>query len=491
MIELITQKRIRFWMAVGLVLNICCSIFSVGYHHPDEHFQVLEFCNYKMGGTPATQLPMEFAMQCRAAMLPFIAYCFGKLFYALHIYNHFILVMVLRLAMGLANWLISYKMYFILQKEISTQSAKLVFAISLFALWFVPYTSVRFSSENVSAVLLSAALYLLLTIRQNSKRAFLKTLLSGIMLGFSFYCRPQIGFAIAGIAIWVLMVEKWDYKYILYIAIGGLCSISISMCIDKWFYGTWVFTPYNYYNLNIVQNRAAYYGVYPWWYYFTSFIKMGIPPISIVLLLLFIMGILKKPYHLLSLIAITFIAGHTVIGHKELRFLYPIIIPFLFIAACGFENIGMYIQNQKTIRIGLYTLFIINIPLLLYRTVSPAQEAVKYLEHIYNYANHHNTALIYINKSPYQFMGTEACFYKPNRLASFVVDDSDQFINCLKNNPDKDILFLSEKHINGKMLWGKKIIFEYSLFPEWLLRNTNYNDWQSRSRIWTIYKVMR
>jgi phosphatidylinositol glycan class B len=53
--EIIKSEYSKFFFA-GLIFILICAWLSLGYNHPDEHFQVLEFGNYKLGFSPAAQL---------------------------------------------------------------------------------------------------------------------------------------------------------------------------------------------------------------------------------------------------------------------------------------------------------------------------------------------------------------------------------------------------------------------------------------------------
>ncbi|MBK5097796.1 MAG: hypothetical protein JJE01_08435 [Gemmatimonadetes bacterium] len=53
----------RNWLLVALVLNLAAAYFSWGFHQFDEHFQILEFANYKLGNSPASDLPWEFSIR--------------------------------------------------------------------------------------------------------------------------------------------------------------------------------------------------------------------------------------------------------------------------------------------------------------------------------------------------------------------------------------------------------------------------------------------
>lgn len=62
---------------------------SYGFHHPDEHFQILEWANYFVGFGSADHLPWEFAAQIRPWFQPLIHAIFIKGFASLGIYNPF------------------------------------------------------------------------------------------------------------------------------------------------------------------------------------------------------------------------------------------------------------------------------------------------------------------------------------------------------------------------------------------------------------------
>ena len=57
---------------LGAAALLCAVVFSEGVHHADEHYQILEFAGWKLGITPADQLPWEFAERMRPALQPAI-----------------------------------------------------------------------------------------------------------------------------------------------------------------------------------------------------------------------------------------------------------------------------------------------------------------------------------------------------------------------------------------------------------------------------------
>ncbi len=63
--------------------------------------------------------------------------------------------------------------------------------------------------------------------------------------------------------------------------------------------------------------------------------KYAIPPIGLCILVAFGLLLWKKPKHVLVWCIAPFILAHTFIGHKEVRFLYPLVdlVPWMLVAA--------------------------------------------------------------------------------------------------------------------------------------------------------------
>jgi phosphatidylinositol glycan class B len=247
-----------------------------------------------------------------------------------------------------------------------------------------------------------------------------------------------------------------------------------------------VFTPLKYYYVNIVEHKAANFGEYPWWYYFSLFMLSAVPPVSILLLLLFFIGIRKKPLHLFSLVSITFLIGHFLISHKELRFLFPVEFAFIFLSCIGIDTLLKKYPVQPIYKWSFGICVAINLLLLTFRMFAPAQELVKYYQYIYNYTKKENLTLISFTRSPYNADGLEENFYKPEHLDLRIMDTSQ--LSAFLTASGKPVLFLSPTITPGPELTGYKTERIYSLFPEWMLQY-NFNHWQDRSRIWVIYKV--
>ena len=167
------SNKVYFYLS-GIAL-IICSYFSEGFLHVDEHFQILEFINYKLGLTPLVDLAWEFPAKIRPWIQPFFYYHLVKFFSFLGINSPFTWAWLLRLttvALTITNFYF-VKKYF----------SKKVFLLTIF---FYPliYLGARLSSEAVGGAIFYLA-YIFLTY-EDSKDS--KTqILTGALLALSFY----------------------------------------------------------------------------------------------------------------------------------------------------------------------------------------------------------------------------------------------------------------------------------------------------------------
>jgi len=471
------------------MVQIIAAWFSIGYHHPDEYYQILEFCNYKLGYSSPADMQWEYLAKCRPALLPFIAYFLSKGLMYCHMFNPMAVAFLLRLFIGLFTWLVSCQLIRLLLPEFTTEQGKNFFVLLSMLLWYVPYIGVRFSPENFAGLLFFQSILLLFasanhTIKKNA--AIL--LLAGFLLGICFFIRVQMTFAILGLGIWMLFIKRYKSSTFLLMLPGAVLGIALCLIIDCWFYGSFVVTPYNYYVVNITNNIAAQWGIFPWWYYLQLFLQNAIIPISIVLLVLFIVGIGKKPTHLFTLVCICFVLGHSFIGHKELRFLYPVNMAFIFLVAAGADSLiaGYHIRLAfiNTFR----GLAIMNILLLIFKILTPAQEAFDCYKYLYNFSKKQNVILWSLKESPYCLNGSGVNFFKPKDLDIYVEQDLPTIFSQLKANKEHAV-FLSKTLLPPATVqqYGLKKI--YCMFPDVLLK-FNINNWEERSNIWAIYQVM-
>jgi len=121
---------------------------------------------------------------------------------------------------------------------------------------------------------------------------------------------------------------------------GVLCGSTILLLtgvIDRWFYKSWVFPPHNFLHFNVVQSLAVFYGNNDWHYYLSQgyplLLTTALPFTAIGLYRVLQPSTLPSELGLTSRHVLTSLATVclfvpavlSVISHKEVRFMYPLL----------------------------------------------------------------------------------------------------------------------------------------------------------------------
>jgi len=342
--------------------------FSQGFHHPDEYFQIFEFASWKAGITPAEDLPWEFEHKMRPSLQPSLVYLVIKAGKTLGWFHPFYVMAFFRALAGLlfftTAWLLwkNYARDFVPSK----QNAALLFLALL--LWPVPYLAVRFSSENIAGCFFFLAIILL---KDPPRRKPLELLMAGLLLGFSFHARYQMAFALLGLSLWLLTFHGRKFSVVLFVIVGGILALVGGFLLDVWFYSDWVLAPYQYYYQNIAMKKAASFGVEPWYYYIKKLIWGQLLVLGPVVLLGYLLMLLTRWKHVFVWISLPFLVGHSLVSHKEFRFLFPLFFLVPYATMSGFEllsrvswlsKVGLFLKKPALIINGLLILVSIFLP---------------------------------------------------------------------------------------------------------------------------------
>ncbi|KUI61903.1 GPI mannosyltransferase 3 [Cytospora mali] len=122
----------------------------------------------------------------------------------------------------------------------------------------------------------------------------------------------------------------------------GSAALALSAVSDRLYFGMWTFPPYHWLHFNLSQDLAVFYGEMAWHYYLSQGITqltMTFLPFALVGLYMFTISTVPSASALqsnalrtLSFTVITTIAILSLISHKEVRFIYPL-LPILHILA--------------------------------------------------------------------------------------------------------------------------------------------------------------
>jgi phosphatidylinositol glycan class B len=394
----------RFWWILGsaiVLINIITAINSVGFYHPDEHFQILEFLAVKLPPNPFGQQPYlawEHQAQIRSWFQIFLYYCAVMPIHWLGWSEHWQLALMMRLTTAIMAMISTAVLArgVIKNRADAPRSYVIQLWVMLGFTFFVPYFNCRTSSESLGGIFAAAALGLYLwkiaphdraPIDQatapidtqndaNPISSLIASLLVGLLWGFSFNARNQIAFAILGFGLWHLRHCPKPWCKALYMSLGFFAACGIGVLTDYWGYGVWQFTPWKYFQSNILHGRAAEFGEYPWYDWFVIYYHRMRQPLAGTLFTLALGGILYRRRSLLAWSAGAFFIGHLAVAHKEDRFLFPlylIILPLI----CDLLY-DVVIPRLRTIgsslpgKIGSFIL-VLNTAVLFYLATTPAE----------------------------------------------------------------------------------------------------------------------
>jgi hypothetical protein len=161
--------------------------------------------------------------------------------------------------------------------------------------------------------------------------------LAGMALGFSFGLRFQMGFLIAAIVTLMWAQQRFRIDRPLLRMAGGLAIalMGLGLC-DRIIFGDWFHSPITYYTANMIEGVANVWGVEPWYQYF---LWLGEPSWLIFALAaaIALVGAIRE--WRLGLLVVGFTVPHMLVGHKEARFLLPILPIALCLGAVGVSQV--------------------------------------------------------------------------------------------------------------------------------------------------------
>ncbi len=167
-------------------------------------------------------------------------------------------------------------------------------------------------------------------------------------------------------------------------------------------------------------------------------------------------------------IIIPFFIFHCLIGHKELRFLYPILpLALVFITTL--------ITKEKILRSLLY----MNLIGILIVAIKPAYTPLVFYKYLWNFEKGDVINLYVLKDRKGRYPILEMDFYK-RKLTNFKKVDSLNELNSIK---DTTKYLFTTKYSDLEKLEDCKTHF--ISYPKYLL-NFNFFKWRDRSSIWAL-----
>ncbi|MBL7738263.1 MAG: hypothetical protein JNK14_03530 [Chitinophagaceae bacterium] len=490
------DRKLRYILLAGLIVQIIVAFTATGSYHPDQHFQVIEFSSYQTGEPNGAAAVWEFHNPIRPTVQIYLFSAWHKVMGFLGITDPYSELTILRIVLGLFMFVLFNAIALYYFRNGKRNTLYLVLLILNFS-WFLPYTKVLFSSEIMSALFFFGAL-LWYDRKKNNNPGFAFLLLIGFLFSLSFYLRFQAGFFLAGFGIWLVWFGK-KASHIWPLATGFIIGALLNTWLDYAFYHRLVITPYEYYYSNIVNKRAASFGTSSFLRYIGLFIAvMSVPPLSIFLLYYAIKGFFKNYKHILFLTTMVFIIGHCLVGHKEERFMFPVLFVLPVWIGWGLPAFESYYSScKKGIRYFINGVLILsialNFTLLALLIFNPYAQSIHFTEQLHQRFENGDSpvTIYYLKRSPFETPGKSPYTFYERRFKKTTmirVNDLDS-VKLLQDNTHYIVTTYDE--INGRRivdsLGYKPILYSSKLL--WKINGfLHAKKMHPINDIWVLYK---
>jgi phosphatidylinositol glycan class B len=456
---------------LSLFMTVVASYFSTGFLHPDEQYYAIDFAAFKAGILGSIDT-WEYQTKLRPWLLPAIFTPFLSLF-KFFSFSPFTMAWMLRLLSGIVSWWALVRLNKKLKDFFPGSISYNIFIFFTHFSFFCFFMRVRANSENWSTAFILFAISLLIR-----KRPYISDyLIGGLFFGLAFSIRHQSGLIVLGFGLWLLFVKQVGMRNWLATFVPAvLLGVGIGVLADTWGYGELTFTPYNYIYQNLILDKISQFGSSPFYSYLLWTFKDLTPLWFLVMFIGFWRTVIFDNTDQNSWVTwsvVPFVLVHLFIGHKELRFLYPV-APFLLYGGAHF-----FYERKMTLeplrRFFYKAIVFINLPILLFVLFKPAYTPVGLYQYLYENFPSETTVKVFQNEYG-THANLEMPFYKRKGLSLIV-----------ETGMVKEGLYLTTRHKELENFTGSKCERLYSTYPIWMFK-FNFTDWLSRSSIWILSK---
>lgn len=343
------MRTLGLWLAVVAVaagggLRAVAAVLNRGIYWPDEIYQTLEPAHWLVFGYGLH--PWEYIQGARGWALPA---AIAGIFKASQLAGmgqagtYLAIVRMVFALVGVLTVIATYR----LARRLGASTLATAVGTSVCSLWApMVYFAPRAMAETASA--LPVVVGLSLAIPEDASRR--SRILGSALLGAAVLLRLHSAlFCVGLMAVWV---ARRNLKATLDVSVVLVASALILGLVDWVTWGGWFQSAIVYLRFSLSGGSEAW-GRQPIEYYFSTL--LGLPGLVGVLLLpLALLGGIRSR----ALLAVTaiFLLGHSVVPHKELRFIVPAIPLLCALAALGMEQLRRTMNRPVFMAAGILML---------------------------------------------------------------------------------------------------------------------------------------
>ncbi len=507
------RRLVVRWSAVSLLLIGLAAYNSYGFYQFDEHYQVVEFAGLKLGKTPESELAWEYRAAIRPWLQPGLYYIAAKALIAIGVENPFTLATAFRAMSGLFGWLAVVSMMLSANVLFGAGRRRRLAVMLLAGLWLVPYLAVRTSGESLSGDFLAIGIAILLlgsTADESqpdddrNRRRILPAaaLLAGICFGLAFEFRFQIAFAVIGVMGWMVYrsadsLGRRAFNIVL-LGLGVLAMVALGTVIDRWGYGRWTIVPWNYFHKDVVEGRPNLDGTDPVWAYLTKLVANPMAPLAILWIVAMFVTWRRYPRHIVTWTTLPFFVVHSLVPHKELRYLFPLtlIATFAFVLAFvpaseSFPRPAWLQAIWRQRRSGWgKALEAVNLVGLIYGCFVAREPSLNFQRYLIDH--YPQGCTMYVlgeqTRSPFENVGATMFFYRPPNFTCRRLRSEDELAAIVRRGSGEFLVVRDRLAKWSLPETATDVRLVYSTYPAWV-ENYNVGNWLSNSKRFSLYAV--
>jgi phosphatidylinositol glycan class B len=324
-----------------LLFRIINSLVVSTYFDPDEFWQSLEVAHNLVYGRG--YLTWEWTHGIRSYAHPLLFAAIYKLLDFFNLSNSGLVIIAPKVLQAFFAATTDYYIFKLTEKMFGPRPARWALFCSLVS-WFNFYCLVRTYSNSVEACFTAIALFHWPTSSTNGN--LIKSL---VFAAISCIFRPTSAL------VWIFLGLHYAFSFpnltgalIRASVLVGSIAIAFLISLDSYFYREWIFTPWNFVRVNLLENISLFYGSHPFHFYFSQ----GVPVILLTFLPFTIYGVYQSSpsQRTVFWMCMFFTVALGFQAHKEFRFLIPILGPLLVYAAKGLNEFQIresMISSQK------------------------------------------------------------------------------------------------------------------------------------------------
>jgi GPI mannosyltransferase 3 len=498
------RRHFRYCLAASALLFLLCSIFSAGTHDADEYFQIVELASVKLSISDPAGLPWEFKEQMRPWLQPAIYVGVARTAGYFGIHRPLTLMFLFRLVTAIVAWSSLWALMIAGRRWLADEAQRRFLYSIAALLWLIPFFGVRTSGESfaTSALCIGIALLEWRTNLFSRRGGFGLAALAGLAFGLCFEFRYTSGVMAAGAALWYLRPSVGRVLLCAGLVLGAAFAVALGVLADWWGYGHLNFPVYSYLYQNFVLGRAAHdFGTAPFFaYLYLPLQESGLmAPVVFDLMVATVMAWIARPLSVLTWATAPYFVLLCIVGHKEARFLFPL-IPFLpffvVIAVTSAARFGTriaafvgWVASGSRLKLGYAwnALGLLGVVLLPQGANFPLYELIERA----SYATSGPLEVVVVapqSKMPYWYVTHHMAFIEPKNLR-WTLDPTVAQLDARRSRGESFLALVDipVKSAEAAAWIRTRCKFRWSTFPR-LLEPYDFFGWEDRSHWWEFYR---